>query len=126
MQRLISDAERNAAPGGNINREDKKEIYLLKSRFGDGQKKMANIMPFEEAYARYIYASANPRENGLNYSPAADPNGYLYMTTTETILKSCYFIPEIGSMVYLSYDREGHNLSGLTQPFKPVQNAVTL
>ncbi|MDA8088639.1 MAG: capsule assembly Wzi family protein [Nitrospiraceae bacterium] len=79
MQRLISETEKNAAARGRINKEDKQEIHLLKSRFGDGQKQRREyIRPLEEAYARYVYASSNPLGNGLNYSPAANPNGFVY------------------------------------------------
>ena len=78
IKRLISEAERNAAMTKNLNKEDKQGIYLLKERFGGGQEHVNYIKPLEEAYARYVYSSANPRENGLNYSGAANPNGFVY------------------------------------------------
>ncbi|MDA8388228.1 MAG: capsule assembly Wzi family protein [Nitrospiraceae bacterium] len=78
MQRLISEAEGNAALIGHLNKEDEQDIYLLKERFGDEQEKVKYIKPLDEVYARYVYASANPRENGLNYSPFANPNGFVY------------------------------------------------
>ncbi|MDA8090995.1 MAG: capsule assembly Wzi family protein [Nitrospiraceae bacterium] len=78
IKRLISEAERNAAKTGPLNKEDEQDIYLLKERFGDEQAKVKYVKPLDEAYARYVYASANPRENGLNYAPAANPNGFVY------------------------------------------------
>ena len=79
MQRLISEAERNAVASNHLNNEDREDISLLKARFGDEAQGAAKyIKPLDEAYARYVYASANPRENGLNYAGAANPNGFVY------------------------------------------------
>ncbi|MDA8087234.1 MAG: capsule assembly Wzi family protein, partial [Nitrospiraceae bacterium] len=82
MRRLISEAERNAA-AGHPNKADEQDIHLLKERFGDGREKVKYVKPLEEAYARYVFASQNPRDNGLNYSfngkaSSANPNGFVY------------------------------------------------
>ena len=107
MQRLISEAERNAAASDHLNSEDREDISLLKARFGDEAQASAKyIKPLDEAYVRYVYASANPRENGLNYNftsspdgagikipivPTANPNGFVYNNNGDDYGKNSNF-----------------------------------
>ncbi len=96
MRRLIREAEWNAKRESHLSKEDEQDIQLLKERFKeerfeDQQGKVKYIRPLDEVYTRFVYATANPSENGLNYSRAANPNGFVYNNNGDIYKKNSNF-----------------------------------